>query len=112
MSAEVENTEKEKNIYLEAEVNLLKPYTPYMRDNLRIIWTIIIIWVFTTFGFPIIVWLTAWDPLGEGPLTAANYMGWPVHWFLTALIAPTSALVLCIIFCIRLDQLNRKYGRE
>lgn len=100
---------KEKVDYLDAEVNLFKPATPFMKDMLFIIWTTFAVWLFFVFGMPTIIWLTG-DAMGIGPLTQFTFMGFPFHYWVTAQGSPTVALILCLVFCIRLDKLNQKYG--
>jgi len=91
--------------YLDEEVNLLKPSTPYMRDHLKIVWAGFIAWALIVFG-P--VTLTAIAP---GPMTTTMpVIGFPLHYFLVALGAPTGALVLAAVYARQRDKLDEKYG--
>lgn len=91
--------------YLEQEVNLLRPSTPFMRDHLRVVWTGFVLWALLVFG-P--VTLTAVAP---GPMTTQiPGLGFPLHYFLVAIGAPTGALVLSIWYARKRDRLDQKYG--
>ncbi|MFC6836747.1 DUF4212 domain-containing protein [Halomarina ordinaria] len=93
--------------YLDAEVNLLSPSTPFMRDHLRIIWTGFAIWFVAVFG-P--VTLTAIAP---GPMTTQMpLIGFPLHYFLMAIGAPTTGLLLSYWYVRKRDALDEKYGIE
>jgi len=91
--------------YLEAEVNIFRPSTPFMRDHLRVVWTGFVAWALIVFG-P--VTLTAVAP---GPMTTQlPVLGFPLHYFLVAIGAPGGALVLAIWYARKRDQLDEKYG--
>jgi len=91
--------------YLNQEVNLLKPSTPFMRDHLRIVWAGFIAWALIVFG-P--VTLTAIAP---GLMTTTvPVIGFPLHYFLVALGAPTGALILAAVYARQRDKLDQKYG--
>ena len=93
--------------YLDQEVNLLRPSTPFMRDHLRVVWTGFVIWALIVFG-P--VTLTRLAP--EAMQTTMPVIGFPLHYFLVALGAPTGALVLAFWYARRRDKLDQKYGIE
>ncbi|PSP88133.1 DUF4212 domain-containing protein [Halobacteriales archaeon QS_4_69_34] len=91
--------------YLAAKVNLLSPATPYMRDHVRIIGTGFVIWFVAVFGPPT---LTAIAP---GVMTAPMpVIGFPLHYFLMAIGAPTTGLLLAYWYVRKRDQLDEKYG--
>ncbi|QLG51046.1 DUF4212 domain-containing protein [Natrinema halophilum] len=93
--------------YLNAEVNLLKPSTLFMRDHLRVVWTGFAIWFVIVFG-P--VTLTRFAP---GVMTSqVPGFGFPLHYFLVAIGAPTGALILSFWYARKRDALDRKYGIE
>ena len=98
--------EQHRNIdYLEREVNLLRPSTPFMRDHLRVIWTGFVAWALIVFG-P--VTLTAVAPgVMTTPIPA---LGFPLHYFLVAIGAPGGALLLSVWYARKRDALDRKYG--
>lgn len=91
--------------YLDVEINLLKPATPFMRDHLRIIWIGFGIWTLTTFG-PIT--LTRIAP--ELMTSTMPVIGFPLHYFLIAIGAPSSALLLSVWYARKRDQIDEKYG--
>jgi putative solute:sodium symporter small subunit len=93
--------------YLDSEVNLLRPSTPFMRDHLRLVWTGFVAWAIIVFG-P--VTLTAIAP---GVMTTQMpVIGFPLHYFLVAFGGPTGALLLALWYARRRDALDTKYGIE
>ena len=100
------DVEREQQIdYLDVEINLLKPATPFMRDHLRIIWIGFGIWTLTTFG-PIT--LTRIAP--ELMTATMPVLGFPLHYFLIAIGAPSSALLLSVWYARKRYQIDDKYG--
>ncbi|AHF99038.1 sodium:solute symporter [Halostagnicola larsenii XH-48] len=91
--------------YLNAEVNLLNPSTAFMRDHLRIVWTGFAIWVLAVFG-PVTATYVATDAM----TTQMPVLGFPLHYFLVAFGAPTSALILSFWYSRKRDALDEKYG--
>ncbi|PSQ29196.1 DUF4212 domain-containing protein [Halobacteriales archaeon QS_9_68_17] len=91
--------------YLDQEVNLLNPSTPFMRDHLRVVWTGFVLWALIVFG-P--VTLTAIAP--DVMTTLIPALGFPLHYFLVALGAPTGALLLSVWYARKRDALDEKYG--
>ena len=94
--------------YLSEEVNLLKPSTAYMRDHLRIVWTGFVVWAVIVFG-PVTLTMLAPEPMTT---TTVPVLGFPLHYFLVAFGAPTSALVLAAVYARQRDKLDEKYGIE
>jgi putative solute:sodium symporter small subunit len=91
--------------YLDSEVNLLRPSTPFMRDHLRLVWTGFIVWAIIVFG-P--VTLTAIAP--GAMTTQMPVIGFPLHYFLVAFGGPTGALLLAFWYARKRDALDTKYG--
>ena len=91
--------------YLEEEVNLLNPSTPFMRDHLRLIWTSFAVWAVIVFG-P--VTLTALAP--EVMTSRMPVIGFPLHYFLVGIGAPAGALLLSAWYARKRDRLDEKYG--
>ncbi|OTE99204.1 DUF4212 domain-containing protein [Halorubrum sp. SD612] len=93
--------------YLGAEVNILNPSTPYMRDHLRIVWTGFAVWILAVWG-PVTL-----TRLAPGPMTQSMpILQFPLHYFLVAFGAPTSALILSFWYSRKRDALDEKYGIE
>ena len=102
------DVEREREIdYLDVEINLLKPATPFMRDHLRVVWTGFIIWTLTTFG-PITLTRIAPDLM----TSQIPVIGFPIHYFAIAVGGPTSALLLSVWYARKRDQIDEKYGIE
>ena len=98
-------TDDEQVQYLDAEVNIFSPSTPFMRDHLRIIWTGFLAWLVIVFG-P--VTLTAVVPgVMTTPMPA---LGFPLHYFLVAIGAPVGALLLSVWYARKRDALDEEYG--
>ncbi|WP_411965962.1 DUF4212 domain-containing protein [Haloferax sp. YSMS24] len=91
--------------YLDREVNLLKPSTPFMRDHLKVIWVGFLAWALLTFGPPV---LTYFAP--ELMTTQLPVIGFPAHYFFVAFVTPTSSLVLAFLYSRKRDQLDQVYG--
>jgi putative solute:sodium symporter small subunit len=91
--------------YLSSEVNLLNPSTPFMRDHLRIVWTGFVIWVIAVWG-PVTATYLATDVMTR----QMPVLGFPLHYFLVAFGAPTSALLLSFWYSRKRDALDEKYG--
>jgi putative solute:sodium symporter small subunit len=90
--------------YLEREVNIFKPSTPFMRDHLRVVWAMFAAWALVVFG-PV----TA-TALAPEAMTAVTVLEFPLHYLLTAIGAPGGALVLSFVYARKRDQLDEKYG--
>lgn len=102
------DVEREQKVdYLDVEINLLRPATPFMRDHLKVIWTGAIIWTFTTFG-PITLTRLAPDTM----TTSMPVLGFPLHYFLIAIGGPAAALLLSVWYARKRDQIDEKYGIE
>lgn len=98
-------TQHESADYLDAEINLLSPSTPYMREHQRIVWTGFLIWTVTTFG-PITATRIAPDLM----TTQMPVLGFPFHYFAIAIGGPTGALLLSVWYARKRDKLDAKYG--
>ncbi|WP_135820614.1 DUF4212 domain-containing protein [Halostella litorea] len=93
--------------YLDREVNLLKPSTPFMRDHLRVVWTGFAIWAVVVFG-PVTATALAPDVMTQ----TIPGIGFPLHYFLVSIGAPGGALALSFWYARRRDKLDEKYGVE
>lgn len=91
--------------YLNREVNLLKPSTPFMRDHLKLVWASFFAWTLLTWG-PVVLTYVATESL----TMQMPVLGFPLHYFLVAFVTPTSSLVLAMIYARKRDQLDKKYG--
>jgi putative solute:sodium symporter small subunit len=89
--------------YLGSKVNIFAPSTPFMREHLKIIWMMFVAWIIIVFG-PV----TATFVIPE-IMTGITFLGFPLHYFLTAVGAPLGALILSVIYARKRDQLDIKY---
>ncbi|WIV67919.1 DUF4212 domain-containing protein [Natrialbaceae archaeon AArc-T1-2] len=90
--------------YLEKEINLFKPATPFMRDNLKMIFGLFAIWLVAVFG-PAVASYMAPEFMFETRVLG----GYPLNFFLTAIVSPSAALVLSGIYAWYRDKLDEKY---
>jgi putative solute:sodium symporter small subunit len=97
-------TGRESVDYLDAQINIFKPTTPFMRDHLKIVWTMFIAWAILIFG-PVTATFVATDFM-----TSVTVLNFPLHYFLTAIGSPLGALVLSFVYARKRDQLDEKYG--
>jgi len=98
-------TAHENTDYLEHEVNIFKPSTPFMKDNVRMILLLFAAWVIGVFG-PVFA-----SYFAEGFMTETTVLGgYPLNFFLTALISPLIALMLAAVYAWYRDRLDTKYG--
>ncbi|MFT4883946.1 MAG: putative solute:sodium symporter small subunit [Natronomonas sp.] len=94
----------EQTDYLSSEVNLLSPSTPFMREHLKLVWGTFIAWALIVWG-PVTL-----TRLAPETMTSITVIGFPLHYFLVALGAPTGSLVLAGIYARQRDKLDKKYG--
>ncbi|NHX37921.1 MULTISPECIES: DUF4212 domain-containing protein [Halolamina] len=91
--------------YLETEINILSPNTPFMRDHLKLVWAGFLAWTVLTWGPVVATYLAPELMTQEIPV-----IQFPAHYFTVAFVAPTSSLVLAFIYSRRRDRLDEKYG--
>jgi putative solute:sodium symporter small subunit len=102
------DVEREEQVdYLDVEINLFKPATPFMRDHLKVIWIGAIIWTFTTFGPVTATWLAP-----DLMTTAMPIIEFPLHYFLIAVGGPSAAVLLSVWYAWKRDKIDEKYGIE
>lgn len=90
--------------YLDKEINIFKPATPFMRDHLRVIGISFIAWVIVVFG------PTTATVLAPDTMTGITvFGGFPLHFFLTAIFTPLGALLLSVAYAMQRDRLDSKY---
>ena len=91
--------------YLDKEINIFKPATPFMRDHLRVIWVSFVAWAVVVFG-PTTAILFAPDLM-----TGTTVLGgFPLHFFIAAIVTPLGALLLSVAYAMQRDRLDTKYG--
>lgn len=91
--------------YLDTEINILNPKTPFMRDHLKLVWAGFLAWTVLTWGPVTATFLAPELMTQEIPV-----IDFPAHYFTVAFLAPTSSLVLAFIYSRRRDKLDEKYG--
>jgi putative solute:sodium symporter small subunit len=91
--------------YLESEVSLFSPSTPFMRDHLRIMRRGFVLWVVVVFAPPVLTFLVP-----DAMSTTMPVIGFPLHYFLMAFGGPTGVLLLSFWYTRRRDALDERYG--
>jgi putative solute:sodium symporter small subunit len=93
------------------QVNLLRPKTGHMRDEVLIILAILFGWGVCTFGFQII--LSLCHGTGAGSLlTRLALLSLPLHFWFTAQFLPLWFIVLCVVFNLYLDRITEYHSRR
>ena len=95
----------ENTDYLEHEVNIFRPSTAFMRDKLKMIVVLFAAWMVFIFG-PVTASLFAEEFMTETTVLG----GFPLNFFLTAIVSPLAALVLAATYALYRDRLDVKYG--
>lgn len=75
-----------------------------MRDNLKMIFALFAVWVVFIFG-PVTASLFAPEFMTETRILG----GFPLNFFLTAIVAPLAALLLAAAYALYRDSLDEKY---
>lgn len=97
--------EREADVnYLQQEISIVNPSTPFMRDNLKVMWGTFIVWVLLVFG-PVTV-----AALAPRAADAARIAGTPALFMMTAIGTPLGALLLAVAYAYQRDRLDEKYG--
>jgi putative solute:sodium symporter small subunit len=104
-SPEAEAERHEETDYLEEEVNLFSPSTPFMRDHLSMMKKGFAVWLVLVFAPPVLTFVVP-----EAMSTTMPVIGFPLHYFLMAVGGPTGTLLLSLWYTRRRDALDEKYG--
>ena len=91
--------------YLESKVSIMNPSTPFMQDHMRLIRRGLAVWFVMVFAPPILTFLVP-----GGMSTQMPVLGFPLHYFLMAVVGPTGTLLLSLWYTRKRDALDRKYG--
>ncbi len=92
-------------------VNICKPKSGYMREEVRIILLILFGWVVMTFGFQLLLALLG-DAKGESFLTFRTFFNLPFHFWFTGQFLPLWFIIICIVFNICIDRLTENHSRR
>jgi putative solute:sodium symporter small subunit len=92
-------------------VNLFRPKSGHMRDEVIIIFAILFGWAICTFGFQIL--LTVCRGTGAGSLlTGLKIFGLPLHFWFTGQFLPLWFIILCVIFNLYIDRITEYHSRR
>ena len=92
-------------------VNLFRPKKGHMRDEVLIIFVILVGWALVTFGFQIL--LAACQGTGAGSLLAGlTLFNLPLHFWFTGQFLPLWFIILCIAFNLYIDRITAHHSRK
>ena len=93
------------------QVNLFRPKTGHMRDEVVIIFAVLFGWAVCTFGFQALLFVCQGTG-GGSILTGLTVFGLPLHFFITGQFLPLWFIFLCVIFNIYLDRITEYHSRR
>jgi putative solute:sodium symporter small subunit len=93
------------------QVNLFRPKTGHMRDEVIIIFAILFGWAVCTFGFQILLAMCYGTGAGS-ILTGLSLFGLPLHFWFTGQFLPLWFIVLCVIFNLYIDRITEYHSRR
>ena len=93
------------------QVNLFRPRKGQMRDEVIIIFVILLGWGVFTFGFQALVAL--WQGTGAGSLlTRLTFFNLPLHFWFTGQFLPLWFIFLCVVFNLYIDRITENHSRR
>ncbi|HJV35169.1 DUF4212 domain-containing protein [Geomonas sp.] len=92
-------------------VNLFRPKSGHMRDEVIIIFAILFGWAICTFGFQILLALCQGSGAGS-LLTRLTLFGLPLHFWFTGQFLPLWFIVLCVLFNLYIDRITEFHSRR
>ncbi|HBG05433.1 MAG: sodium:solute symporter [Geobacteraceae bacterium GWC2_58_44] len=93
------------------QVNLFRPKTGHMRDEVLIIFAILFGWAICTFGFQIVLAVSRGTGAGD-LLTRLTFFNLPLHFWFTAQFLPLWFIVLCVVFNVYIDRITQYHSRR
>ena len=93
------------------QVNLFRPKKGHMRDEVLIIFAILIGWGVCTFGFQVLVAVSRGTGVGS-ILTGLTLFNLPLHFWFPGQFLPLWFIVLCIIFNLYIDRITERHSRR
>ena len=92
-------------------VNLLRPRKGHMRDEVLVIFVILLGWALGTFGFQGVLALTRGTGLGD-LLTGLTLFSLPLHFWFTGQFLPLWFIILCVAFNLYIDRITAYHSRK
>ena len=107
-------------------INFFKPVGEFMKKDVAMKKTILIIWFVAVYGFLFLLKLVA-NPAdvvqvtlntgevitqvtGKSFLTETQFMGFPFHWWYSAQFCIALFILLCYVYCKFVDKLEAEHG--
>lgn len=112
MDPKIPISEQDEVLRKSDEINFFKPISAKMRDEVRFIGLIVIVWAVLIYGFQLLLILTQENAQGEGFLTRAQFLGFPFHYWYTGQFTIIMFIVLCGIFSYYIQKIYDKYSSE
>jgi putative solute:sodium symporter small subunit len=92
-------------------VNLFRPKQGHMRDEVLIIFIVLLGWALFTFGFQIL--LAFCQGTGAGSLlTGLTLFNLPLHFWFTGQFLPLWFIILCVAFNVYIDRITAYHSRK
>jgi putative solute:sodium symporter small subunit len=93
------------------QVNLFRPKDGQMRDEVIIIFIVLVGWAAVTFGFQILLALSRNTGIGD-LLTKLTLFNLPLHFWFTGQFLPLWFIILCLIFNVYIDRITAYHSRK
>ena len=92
-------------------VNLFRPKPGFMKEEVKVMLSILALWGAASFGFQLWLRLTA-NAGGRSWLESFSFFNLPFHYWFTAQLLPLWFILICIIFNILIDRLAEKEAKR
>ena len=79
------------------QISFFNPTQPSVKAETKAAKIVVALWALIAYGIPVLIWLTG-DEKGNGPLVQANFLGFPLHYWLVAQFITVSFILLCALF--------------
>jgi putative solute:sodium symporter small subunit len=93
------------------QVNIFRPRKGQMRDEVLIIFAILLGWGVCTFGFQALVAFSQGSGVGT-LLTRLSFFNLPLHFWFTGQFLPLWFIVLCVLFNLYIDRSSENHSRR
>ncbi len=93
-------------------VNLFRPKSGYMVDELSVVVMMLVAWAGATFGFQFLLAFLAETPGGNGLITRLSFFNLPFHFWFTGQFLPLWFIILCALFNLYIDRLTERHSRK
>ena len=92
-------------------VNLFRPKPGFMKGELIIMLTTLVLWGVLSLGFQIWLYLSGSSSAASW-LESFNFFNLPFHFWFTAQMLPLCFIIICVIYNLRIDRLTEKFSSK